>query len=120
MQVDLVATCLYGCKGPTQRFGIELGNQATPRDNLPIPKISSKLSKAIEDLLNEVMGIPMQQSHPTKTLVPTYPVGMNDNRDEIEKDLVKDWLWLVTGADLSDKYIHIDAKTLTMESIVPM
>jgi hypothetical protein len=80
-------------------------------DNVPIPKISSKISKAIEDLLKEAIGIPIKQKHPFNTLLPTYPIGIIDNSNKIEEDLAKDWLWLVTGADCGDDCIYVDAKT---------
>jgi hypothetical protein len=47
-------------------------------------KISIKIDKAIEDLLKEVIGIPMEQMHPTNALVSMYPVRIIDNSNKIE------------------------------------
>jgi hypothetical protein len=40
-----------------------------------------------------------------------YPIEIIDNSNRIEKDLVKDWLRLVTGPDCGDDCIYVDAKT---------
>jgi hypothetical protein len=54
MQVDLVVKCLHYCQHTYQHFGAKLGDWATLGHDVPIPKICSKISKAIEDPLKEV------------------------------------------------------------------
>jgi hypothetical protein len=73
MQVDLVAKYLHDCEGPNQWFGIKLSNRETLGNNVPVPvpEISSKIGKAIEELLKEAIGIPMEQKHSTNILIPT-------------------------------------------------
>jgi hypothetical protein len=73
-------------------------------------------------LLKEAVRVPMKQRNPAYTLIPMYSSGIIDNRNEIEKDLAKNRLRLLTGADCGDDWIHVDTQTwkLTMEIIVPM
>jgi hypothetical protein len=81
------------------------------RYNVSISKICSKISKAIKDSFKKAVGVPMKQLHFTNTLVPTYPIRFIDNGNKIEKDLAKNWLRHVSGADCSDDCIHVDAQT---------
>ncbi len=59
MQVDLVVECLHDCQCTYQCFGVKLNDRATLRHDVPIPEICSKISKAVEDPLEEAVGIPM-------------------------------------------------------------
>jgi hypothetical protein len=40
-----------------------------------------------------------------------YPVWIVDYGDEVEKDLMEDWLRLIIETDSSDDHVHVDAKT---------
>jgi hypothetical protein len=66
-----------------QCFGVWPGDQATLRHDVPIPKICSKASKAVEDPLEEAVGIPMKLRHSPDTLIPTYPIGIIDDGNNI-------------------------------------
>jgi hypothetical protein len=64
MQVDLTAKCLQDCLDTFQCTRVELGDQASFEHDITIPKISCKVGKAVEDLLEEtVTVVPMKQRH---------------------------------------------------------
>ncbi len=44
-----------------------------------------------------------------------YPIRIIDNTNKIEKNLAKDWLRLITGADWGNDRIHVDAKTYDID-----
>jgi hypothetical protein len=127
MQVDLVVKPLHDCYSTNECIGIELGNWGSLGYNISIPKICSKIDKAIEDLLKKDVGIPMKQLHSAKTLLPMYPIRMIDDGNKIEKDLTRNWLRLVAGADLLEQIAMMIVfmlmhrlEKLTKKVIVPM
>jgi hypothetical protein len=63
MQVDLGAKRLEDCQGTNQCAHIELGNWASLGHDVPILKISSKIGKAVKDLLKETVTVPVKQRH---------------------------------------------------------
>ena len=78
---------------------------------LPFPKISSKVGKAVENLLEETVAVPMKQRHQANIIRPMYPVWIVDYGNKVEKDLTEDWLRPIIGKDGSDDCVHVDAKT---------
>ncbi len=89
---------------------------------LPFPKISSKVGKAVENLLEETVAVPMKQRHRANIIRPTYPVWIVDYGNKVENNLTEDWLRPVVGTDGSDDCVHVDARleNSTMDCIVPM
>jgi hypothetical protein len=53
----------------------------------------------------------MKQRHQANVIRPAYPVWIVDYGDKVEKDLTKDRLRLIIGADSGDDCVHVDAKT---------
>ncbi len=53
----------------------------------------------------------MKQRHRANVIQPTYPVWIVDYGNEVEKDLMEDWLRLIVGTDGGDDCVHVDAKT---------
>jgi hypothetical protein len=53
----------------------------------------------------------MKQRHQANVIPPTYPVWIVDYGNEVEKDLMEDWLRLIIGTDIGDDRVHVDAKT---------
>ncbi len=53
----------------------------------------------------------MKQRHQAHVIQPMYPVWVVDYGNEVEKDLMEDWLRLIVGTDSSDDCVHVDAKT---------
>jgi hypothetical protein len=101
---------------------VELGDWASYGRDITISKISSKVGKAVENLLKETVAVPMKQRHRANIIRPMYPVWIVDYGNEVEKNLMEDWLSPVVGTDGSDDCIHVDAKTgdVNMDCIVPM
>jgi hypothetical protein len=63
MQVDLGEKHLQDCWGAFQCARVELGNWASFRHDVTIPKISGKIGKAVEDLLKETVTVPIKRRH---------------------------------------------------------
>jgi hypothetical protein len=76
-----------------------------------IPKISGKVGKAVEDLLEEIVTVPVKQRHQANIIQTTYPFWIVDYGNKDEKDLMEDWLRLIIGTDSGDDCVHVDAKT---------
>ncbi len=53
----------------------------------------------------------MKQRHQANIIRPTYPVWIVDYGNEVEKDLMEDWLRPIVGTDGGDDCVHVDAKT---------
>jgi hypothetical protein len=53
----------------------------------------------------------MKQRHQANIILPTYPIWIVDYGNEVEEDLMKDWLRLIIGTDSGDDFVHVDAKT---------
>ncbi len=79
--------------------------------DITISKISSKVGKAVENLLEETVAVPMKQRHQANIIRPTYPVWIVDYGDKVEKNLTEDQLRPIIGTDGSDDCVHVDAKT---------
>ncbi len=69
------------------------------------------MRKAVENLLEETVAVPMKQRHRANVIRPTYPVWIVDYGNKVEKNLMEDWLRPVIGTDGGDDCIHVDAKT---------
>jgi hypothetical protein len=79
--------------------------------DITIFKVSSKVRKAVENLLEETVAVPMKQRHQANVIRPTYLVWIVDYGNKVEKNLMEDWLRPVVGTDGGDDRIHVDAKT---------
>ncbi len=111
MQVDLGAKRLQDYWGVNHCTCIELGNRASLGHDVPIPKISCKIGKTVEDLLEETITVPMKRRHRANIFQPMYPVWIVDYGNKVEKNLVKDWLRLIIRTDSGNDRVHVDAKT---------
>jgi hypothetical protein len=79
--------------------------------DITISKISSKVGKAVENLLEETLAVPMKQRHQANVIRPTYPVWIVDYGNKVEKNLMENRLRPIIGANGSDDCVHVDAKT---------
>ncbi len=79
--------------------------------DITISKISSKVSKAVENLLKETVAVPMTQRHQANVIRPTYLVWIVDYGDKVEKNSTEDQQRPIIGTDGGDDRVHVDAKT---------
>jgi hypothetical protein len=62
-------------------------------------------------LLKETVAVPMKQRHQANVIRPRYPVWIVDYGNEVEKNLMENWMRSVVGTNGGDDRIHVDAKT---------
>jgi hypothetical protein len=83
---------LEGHDGTDQPLGVEFGNRASLRHDVPISKIGGKIHEAIENLLKEAFTKPMDKRHGTDALGPLHPLGIVDEGDKMHQNLTENGL----------------------------
>jgi hypothetical protein len=77
---------------------------------LPFPKLVANC-KAVENLCEETVAVPMKQRYQANVNRPKYLVWIVDYGNKVEKNLTEDRLRSIVGTDGGDDCIHVDAKT---------
>jgi hypothetical protein len=76
-----------------------------------VSKVSGKVHKAVENLLEETVAVPMKQRYQANVIRPMYPVWIVDYGNKVEKNFTEDRLRSVVGTVGCDDHVHVDAKT---------
>jgi hypothetical protein len=97
-----------------------LSDWASFGHDITISKISSKVCKAVENLLKKTVAVSMKQRHQANVIRPMYPVWIVDYGNKVEKNLTEDRPRPVVGTDGSDENLMQRLEKSTMDCIVPM